>query len=245
MIKKSRAGKGKKKIASMLAENLGILLKEHGINESELSRRTNIQQPVLNRIRNGETLSPNLEILMTLANYFAISIDQLIGYAHLPTNFSGKHTNSHFGWNEVPILSWQECGKYKADQEKCKAVDYICIDIDLKGRDIFALVVDNNRSMPSFKQGSYLIFEIGNTIKDGDYFLMQTEKNAAPALREAMFDGEDLYAVNINKSIEEYKKITDPSQVLAVLVQYRYDFIRKSGASSNDTNIFRELKIIK
>lgn len=244
MMKKTREGKGKKKIASMLAQNLGILLKEHGINESELSRRTNIQQPVLNRIRNGETLSPNLEILMTLANYFTISIDQLIGYAHLPENTAGCHTNSHFGWNEVPVLSWKDCGTYSANPKDCKAIDYICIDIDLKGRNIFALVVDNNRSMPSFKQGSYLIFEIDSTIKDGDYFLMQTDKKSAPALREAMFDGDNLYAANINRSIEEYQQI-EPSQVLAVLIQYRYDFIRRTGTSSNDANIFRKLKVIK
>ena len=67
-----------------LAPILCQLIREQQITVSELARRTQIGQPVIHRLISGVTLDPKVSTLSALANYFNISINQLIGDEPLP-----------------------------------------------------------------------------------------------------------------------------------------------------------------
>lgn len=87
---------------SKLAQILKLLMAEQGLSESELARRTGIGQPVVHRMASGETDNPKVATLSPVANYFALSISQLIGDEALPSDrVLGTHNSPGFGWTQL------------------------------------------------------------------------------------------------------------------------------------------------
>lgn len=81
--------------------NVGQSLKEHrektGLSQSELARRTHIKQANISRWENG-THFPNILDCITLASFYDISIDYLIGYEN---EDGSKNTNIVNSFNNV------------------------------------------------------------------------------------------------------------------------------------------------
>ena len=59
--------------------NLQKLLKDFNVSQTELSRKTGVSQPTINRFLNGKTKSPSYDITRRLAGYFDVSVDYLHG----------------------------------------------------------------------------------------------------------------------------------------------------------------------
>lgn len=58
-------------------KKLRQLMKDRELSQSELSRKTNVPQPTINRILNGKNKSPRYETVLALANYFQVTTDQI------------------------------------------------------------------------------------------------------------------------------------------------------------------------
>lgn len=68
-----------------LSSILSQLMTEKGIKSSELARKTGVGQPVIYRIMTGVTDNPQIHTLMPIADFFKVSIDQLLGIKPLQT----------------------------------------------------------------------------------------------------------------------------------------------------------------
>ena len=68
---------------STLSEVLTHLVSKKGLTSSELARQTGIAQPVIHRLMTGATENPQILTLKPIADYFQISIDQLLGSTSL------------------------------------------------------------------------------------------------------------------------------------------------------------------
>ena len=68
---------------SNLSTVLKHLMSQKGLTSSELARKTRIAQPVIHRLMAGDTVNPQILTLKPIADYFNISIDQLLGYISL------------------------------------------------------------------------------------------------------------------------------------------------------------------
>ena len=66
-----------------LATVLSHLMSKNGLTSSELARKTGIAQPVIYRLMSGNTENPQILTLRPIADYFGISIDQLLGLSAL------------------------------------------------------------------------------------------------------------------------------------------------------------------
>jgi transcriptional regulator with XRE-family HTH domain len=69
-----------------LSSILSSLMEQKGIKSAELARKIGIAQPVIYRLMSGETLNPQLLTLKPIADFFNISLDQLVGYSSLNNN---------------------------------------------------------------------------------------------------------------------------------------------------------------
>lgn len=81
-----------------LSTILSHLMSENRITSAELARRTGIGQPVIYRIMTGSTDNPQVLTLKPIAEFFKISIDQLLGISPLSTralNGFSLHTLSN------------------------------------------------------------------------------------------------------------------------------------------------------
>jgi len=55
------------------------LLDEFKVSQTELSRRTGVSQPTINRFIHGKTASPRYDVMKRIAGYFNVSVDYLYG----------------------------------------------------------------------------------------------------------------------------------------------------------------------
>src|SRR5439155_6774459 len=103
-----------------------------GINESELARRTGIGQPVVHRICSGETDNPKVATLSPIANFFAISISQLIGDEPLSTDrIPGTFNPDAQGWRQIPLLDWEQIIAWPNLNKKSGPLPTVYTDLDL------------------------------------------------------------------------------------------------------------------
>lgn len=66
-------------IMKNLSEVLSSLMSEKGLSSSELARQTGVAQPIIYRLTKGDTTNPQIFTLKPIADFFDISLDQLIG----------------------------------------------------------------------------------------------------------------------------------------------------------------------
>jgi transcriptional regulator with XRE-family HTH domain len=66
-----------------LTNVLTHLMSKNKISSSELARQTGVAQPVIYRLMSGGTENPQILTLKPIADYFSLSIDQLMGYKPL------------------------------------------------------------------------------------------------------------------------------------------------------------------
>ena len=71
---------------STFAEILSSLMQAQKLSSSELARRTGVAQPIIYRLMNGNTCNPQILTVKPIADYFAITIDQLLGFSPLDLN---------------------------------------------------------------------------------------------------------------------------------------------------------------
>lgn len=66
-----------------LSSTLTRLMADKGIKSAELARKIGIGQPVIHRLMSGVTDNPQVQTLLPIAQYFGVTIDQLLGRASL------------------------------------------------------------------------------------------------------------------------------------------------------------------
>jgi len=198
-------------------------MEEQDQSPTELSRQTGVGQPVIYRILSGETEDPKVGTLKAIANYFAVSISQLIGDEPLPKNrIPGTHKKSTFGWSKAPLLSWEDVIKWPKNKEKFSELEYLLTDAEVSSQ-VFALKVKDTTMRPLFPEDTILIVDPELTPEDRDYTVIQLENQHQAIFRQVLFDGQSVYLKPLNSDF----KIIEPMgkfKYLGVVVQSRAEF---------------------
>ena len=82
-----------------LAKNVSHLLDKRQVKINDLIYSTNLSRGFIDKILTGKTQSPRVLELKKLANYFHVTIDQLLDEAHLPTHKEAR---------SIPMISLQD-----------------------------------------------------------------------------------------------------------------------------------------
>lgn len=64
---------------SILSDNILGLMKKNKITITELSNATGIAEITINKLRNGQNNNPTISTLMEIANFFKITVNELLG----------------------------------------------------------------------------------------------------------------------------------------------------------------------
>jgi transcriptional regulator with XRE-family HTH domain len=87
-----------------LANTLSQLIKQRGLSTAELARQTGVAQPVIYRLMVGTTENPQIMSLKPIADYFSISVDQLMGYKALTENEPLNKATLHDVQNKLAAI---------------------------------------------------------------------------------------------------------------------------------------------
>lgn len=203
-----------------LSINLKQLLTLAKLSENELSRRTGVPQQVINRILSGKNLNPKIATLMPLADYFSISISQLLG--DIESIGDIKLSIHHSGWIELPLIKWSIIGTKPIIQLISDANKKIVIDIHNQGT-LFATKMVDDSMEPKFSQDTLLIFDSQKQVSDKDFALIYSAQDQEHVLRQIFIKKADAYQKCFNPQHAHYKltPLQPGSEYLGVLIQSR------------------------
>ena len=195
--------------------NIHHLMKTNQISEAELARSANIPQPTLHKILSGKTNDPRASTLKALADFFKISIDDLL---------TGDATSSYplSSIQSIPIINWKDClnnfGFIKTlnanNWTKWVASEYL-------GQNVFGLVSKSSMA-PRFPKGTTLIIDPDLTPEDGDIILVHYPKTEESTLRILSIDGPVRLLLPITGGENTFFK--NDIDVLGVLVKSLFSY---------------------
>ncbi len=193
---------------SSLGKNLKILMSREKVSYLELSERTNIPIATLKRLR-SDLANPTLDSLLPIAEYFKITLDQLIGIAPL-----SLRANS---WNYIKIIQWDQVSIWQTlGENEC---EYTITDAKIS-KNNFALIVCND-DWPGFIKGSILIIDTEMQPKQGDYVVTQRVGSKEATLKQYICYEGKIYLKPLNPDFKSDLLIDNNFNIIGVMVQMK------------------------
>ena len=179
-----------------LSSVLKKLISEHTLNTAELARQTGVLQPVIHRIVSGETDNPKIGTLLPIANYFGISINELIGEETVLANQNVNPSMANNTLHKIPLLNWQEIKEWpniikRGDRGYIETSNKLC-------KNSYAVAVKDSTMLPRFPEGTILIIDTSLVPQDQDFVIVQTSLQNEPLFKQVFFDGDDIYLKPVN-----------------------------------------------
>ena len=214
-------------INNNLSRILNLLLGEKKIKPTELARLTNLPQPTIQRIVSGTTTRPHLSSLEPIAQFFSLSIDQLIGLEPIP--WLENKTQASMQIKQVPIIDWSEVLPWLDTQSnKCTSSRERAIISDISAsKKTFALTVKDSSMEPVFNIGTKIIIDPEKKLKDRCFLVIKFSDNNEAIFRQLIVDGNDYFVKPLSKELSgsKMRKITPgDSKICGILVQTRRDY---------------------
>lgn len=161
------------------------LVDKSGVSESELARKIKIPTATFNKIKTGKINDPRSSTLKTIASYFNLSVDQLLGNAPITS------TNSSFLMH-IPVLPIQEIMDTNVNElTYSQHSDWISINHDskLSGDKIIAFRVNGDAMSPIFDNETIAIIDCDQEAKSMQYVLAHIHETNDFILRQLICDG--------------------------------------------------------
>ncbi len=96
----------------LLSKNIQSLLNNNGLTINQLAARLKMPSMTLRRILLGETTDPRISTLKLIADYFDVSIDQLIEPAAMR-----RQSNTSIKPVTVPLIDWVDISSFASNRE--------------------------------------------------------------------------------------------------------------------------------
>ena len=102
MVLESSSG-GDDVINFPIGKNIRQLMACAKMSEADLCRGVNLPQTTVNRLLSGHTTDPRINTLVAIAQFFEVSLEQLLGFEVLTPNNLGFSTRGCI----LPIINWR------------------------------------------------------------------------------------------------------------------------------------------
>lgn len=183
-----------------LSHTLKILIDNANISANELANQIGVRQPIIHRILNSKTTNPSVNTLSPIANYFSISISQLIGDTPLP-QFNNVNSLCSLALKQVPVIHWNNIAKWLKNKDQTAITNFVAIEKNISDR-AFALKMHecgSNVADPRFYENSIIIIEPNIDCRNKDYVIVSASQSSFPARRQGTVSSDDLNkARNLN-----------------------------------------------
>jgi transcriptional regulator with XRE-family HTH domain len=190
---------------SKLSETLKKLLYEKRLNPAQLAQQVKLPVPTIHRLVTGKTTRPYKSSLEPIADYFSISIDQLLGEKQIPDLGDRDNKSSDSGLSatikKIPILEFGDNIDTNLEKDNAR---YVLSTGALSDKS-FALVMPDSTMEPLFPKNSILIFDQLRAPKDRCYILAKLANQTIPVFRQLLIDVDNKYLKTINPDLDACK----------------------------------------
>ena len=208
-----------------ISDNLRHLLKMHDdLSISELARQTEIPQPTLHHLLNGTTKKPRATVLEKLADFFSISIPQLVGTVPLTTTIPDSIKRS-LKINTLPIIDWQSLDTWPEIKSPSQHFDEVILNRDV-GEDAFAIFMNIPNMETLFPENSLLLFDPAKKPQDRDFVIVHVKDKQAILFNRLFIDKSEMFIkqdqADGNAQLIRIK--SDEDKIIGTLIEVRLQF---------------------
>jgi SOS-response transcriptional repressor LexA len=141
------------------------------MSESALARAVNLPKATVNRVLSGSTPDPRAGTLLPIAQYFNITIEQLMGAAELPINSPLRSTNSLMV--KIPFISFENLTSWIKDEYKPeKFYEITSFSNKILDSNCFITQIKSDEMAPLLSKNSFLIVKKHIKIQDDDVIIL-------------------------------------------------------------------------
>lgn len=202
---------------------LNNLLIKHGITEAELSRRIDVPRATINRLVSGRTPDPRASTLETIADYFKISVDQLLGKQ--PIFYSPSENISAPVGTKLPIIDWSNIRNWKETIKELKTQhnnDWILVDSSIE-KGLFAFKITGESMWPNLQDNSIVIIDPERKAKNKDFVVAHIKAMDDVVVRQLIIEGKYNF-LKASNPIFPIIQIEDSDDIIGVIVQTRNNY---------------------
>lgn len=189
----------------LLAQNLRNLMGCAGLGETALSKKIDIKQPLIHRILSGENTNPTLHTLQIIAQYFSISISQLVGELPLAVSINKEISTDLNNWYPVPILQSSE--------------QHIMIDHPLSEK-AFAIKYLYTNMAPAVPEGAVVVVDPYISPSHKDFILIKEQEQLI--IKYCIKKGNDKFLLSSINNFDTIEKCSWEDNVLGTIVRVIY-----------------------
>jgi transcriptional regulator with XRE-family HTH domain len=202
-----------------LSNILQELILSSGISEAKLADRINIPTATLNKLKTGKIEDPRMSTLVTIASYFGLTVDQLLGNAPIEKDYNKLIVH-------VPIIEYNNIMKTKIDELNfINHKKWISIEMinTINKNSIFAIYVQGSAMEPYFDNNMIAVIDTMCHVKNQQYVLAYIKNTNEIIIRQILIDGE----TKILKAANQYFtpiKLTQKDIILGEVIYTLKDY---------------------
>lgn len=208
-----------------LSKNLHQLMKIHGnLSVSDLAKITHIPQPTLHHILCGSTKRPRIKALEALANFFSISLEQLVGNTPLPSIIP-EIVKENLQIRTIPIVPWAMIKEWPISNAKHLHLKEVILEKKVT-ENSFALILEDSSMEPLLPKNALLIFDFGKNPADRDIAIVQLGSDNTILFNRIFIDNTDSYIKQNMQdgNVKLIKLNLEVDRILGTLIEVRIQF---------------------
>lgn len=198
-----------------VANRLKELMEKGNVSAYALANATDLNQPTITRILNGESKQPKKANLDALAKYFGVSTEWLM--------FGGGEKylmkNQVDFFQQIPLISTVQAGGWGQLQEleSEDVIEWIRSSRP-KRSNTFALRVQGDSMSPMFQDGSIVIVEPDEALKHGSYVIAKCNNDTEVTFKQYAVDAGRAYLRPLNTQYPTLE-IKEDCRIIGIVVE--------------------------
>lgn len=199
------------------------LIKQLHISEAELARQIGIPRATINRLVSGRTPDPRASTLNAIAEFFNISVDQLIGKQ--PLFFDNHQSLTSSIYTSIPIININETKNWVEVIRRLKPdchFEWLMADPSIdKGK--FAIRVKGESMWPQFQENTLLVIDPTKEAQNRDFVIAYLKENDEIVFRQLIIEDRYKFLKAIN-TIFPTTPLVATDIVIGVVIQTRKNY---------------------
>lgn len=202
-----------------ISKILRQLMFDRDIRPIDLARDLNMTAPTIHRIVTGQSKNPHKSSLQPIAEYFGITVDQLVGKEPIkPSTKDLVKLSSNNDSKIIKLILWEELDNLGEIHNHTE--ELVVADVSDKA---FALVNHDHSMEPVFRKNTTLIFDPESPVTDRSYILIKLAPSGIYVFRQIIIDIEQKFIKSMNPDIStnSLRLINTNDTIIARLVEVR------------------------
>ena len=172
--------------ASSMVERIRALMRQHGMNDADLARKTGVSAGTLSRVLSMETEDPRISTVLAIADALGSTVGYLL--------------QSERAY-PIPILGWEEIVDFAhGHRDVTRKTQWLTVDTPRRPGTFAAKTKPS--MAPRFREGSIVVVEPGVALRDA-HVVAAIVDGGAPALHRVVKDGEVAWLKSLNATRAE------------------------------------------